>query len=243
MYDISGILVNEIFSHPPVRIFPWVLSRTRVSQLHNVTAIYRIHFPIINSVLVLTNLGLAICRPLLNSIPAYADGGRKLNKPKLISSKWSLMQLAPTINKTVLKLAAIVMNLLQGHCSSFFVQNELAFSSKLSRRNGEKIIKDRETSCPLEGWQWMFFKKHTFLSFVRHGVLYTPRNLSTCCRRPSTKRPRRRRFRVKVQWTYSASPRRDIRKRGDCCHTYVYIHMQWQRNTRARFTTHRWASV
>lgn len=66
----------------------------------------------------LTNFGLAICHPLLNSIPAYADGGRKLNKPKLISLKLIVDAIRSiAINKIVLKLAAIVMNLLQEHSS------------------------------------------------------------------------------------------------------------------------------
>lgn len=47
-------------------------------------------------------------------------------------------------------------------------------------------------------------QKGNSLSFVFRKVLSIVCTSSTCCRRPSTKRSRRRHFRVKVQRTYSA---------------------------------------
>jgi len=95
--------------------------------------------------------------------------------------------------------------------------------SKIVEKFGRGSLKSR--NVPLERSTMVVFRIGKQLPFFRFDGVPHACTSSTCCRRPSTKRSRRRHFRVKVQRTYCPRPvpRRSWRAGvAGVAYTYVY---------------------
>lgn len=102
---------------------------------------------------------------------------------------------------------------------SFYNQNWFWISSfKNTKLESRSVSLERSTIIVFrQEKQFLFFR---FPKRLVDGMPYS-RISSTCCRRPSTKRSRRRHFRVKVQRTYSASRTATFVARGGGWHIRV----------------------